>query len=190
MAVHTTVRAEAQQVKRAVACTQAFGQFTQFRNSTQLVVANRVADPHEFLADDPARADGEVPDFGITHLSIRQSHMGAARLDQCLGIGVTQRIHHRSAGSSDGVVVRVAAFAPPVQDRQNNGSNGSLPAWSSCMAIGNVHSALSVLKVFSRFISYPRIPPLVNSCADDGQLLRIWQVISDIQSSIPLHRSW
>ena len=149
-------------MKSASAGTQTFGQLAQARNIFELVITNRVADPNKFLADDSACSDCEMAHLGVAHLSIRQSHVGAARLDQGLRVGVTQSIHDRSAGGSYCVVVCVCALTPTVKNRQNNGSNGPLLVWTTGMALSNIHSALSVLKVFSRFISYLRIRPVVN----------------------------
>jgi len=95
MTVDAAVGAETNQVQLSAIGKEAIGQAIQGRIEGQAAVFDRFADPDQFLADDASRADREMADFGIAHLTIRQTHISAAGLDQGMGIGLPERIHHR-----------------------------------------------------------------------------------------------
>ena len=98
MAVDAAIGAESKQVQCAPFGAQPFGQGLQAGDGAQLLVAHRIADTNQFLANDSSGANGEVADFGVTHLAIGQAHVGATGLNQRLGIRMPQRIHHRCIG--------------------------------------------------------------------------------------------
>ena len=77
---------------------KSIGQCLKAGDGAQLLVADRIADSNQFLANDPSGANGEVADFGVTHLAIGQAHMGTTGLNQRLGIRMPQCIHHRGFG--------------------------------------------------------------------------------------------
>ena len=52
----------------------------------------------------------------IAHLMIWQPDCGAAGLNQGVGIGVPEGIHHRGASSTNGVVIGFVAVAPAIQN--------------------------------------------------------------------------
>ena len=56
----------------------------------------------------------------IAHLMIWQPDSGAAGLYQCVGIGMPESIHHRGAGSTNGVVIGFVAVAPAIQNGEYN----------------------------------------------------------------------
>ena len=70
VAVNAAIGAEPQQMQGPTAVGHALRQRCQLRCVLQLVVAHGVADPHQFLTDDPPRTDGEVPHLGVAHLLI------------------------------------------------------------------------------------------------------------------------
>ena len=98
MAVDAAIGAESEQVERPAVAAKPFRQGLQAGDGAQLLVADRIADSDQLLANDPSGANGEVADFGVTHLAIGQAHVGATGLNQRLGIRMPQRIHHRCIG--------------------------------------------------------------------------------------------
>ena len=52
----------------------------------------------------------------IAHLMIWQADSGAAGLNQGVGVGVPEGIHHRGAGSTYGVVIGFVAVTPAIQN--------------------------------------------------------------------------
>ena len=123
VAVDAAIGAKAQQVQGAVAVHNPFSQLLQCRGGLELVIANGVADPHQFLADDPTRTDGEVTHLGIAHLLIRQAHMGAAGLNQRVWVGMPKRFHHRGLALVNRVMGCIVPMAPAIEDRQDNRRN-------------------------------------------------------------------
>ena len=83
-----------------------------------MIVLNGLADPHQLLANHAPSADGEVANFGVTHLPVGQSHMGATGLNQGVGIGVPEGIHDRCGCGMDGVVLLLRRVSPAVKHRQ------------------------------------------------------------------------
>ena len=61
-----------------------------------------------------------MPHLGVAHLVVRQANCGAAGFYQCVGIGVPEGIHHRCAGSTNGVAFRVLAVAPTIKNGEYN----------------------------------------------------------------------
>ena len=98
MAVNAAVGAESEQMKGSTLRPKSIGQGLKAGDGAQLLVADRIADSNQFLANDPSGANGEVADFGVTHLAIGQAHMGTTGLNQRLGIRMPQCIHHRGFG--------------------------------------------------------------------------------------------
>ena len=105
-------------------------------------VAHGLADAHQLLADNPAGANREVAHLGIAHLLVGQAHIGATGLDQGVGIGMPQGIHHRGFGVADGVVLLGRAIAPAIQDGQHHWRHGPFAGhrfdWSSSTGLGEL----------------------------------------------------
>ena len=83
-----------------------------------MIVLNSLADAHQLLANHAPGADGEVADFGVAHLAVGQPHVGAAGLNQSVGIGVPEGIHDRRGCGMDGVVLLFRRVSPAVKHRQ------------------------------------------------------------------------
>ena len=110
----------------AVAAIHPFCQLLQGLGVAELVIANGVADAHQFLADDPAGTNREVAHLGIAHLLIRQSDVGPACLDQCARIGMAEGFHHRRFSRADGVVVGILPMTPAVKNGEDHRSDCSV----------------------------------------------------------------
>ena len=74
MAVHPAIGAETHQVQTATIGQQPIGQGIEGGIAAERAVPNGLADSYQFLADDPAGADGEMANLGIAHLIVGQAH--------------------------------------------------------------------------------------------------------------------
>ena len=83
-------------------------------------VLHGVVQPHVILEDHPARAQVDVPGFGVAGLPRRQAHRGAGGFQPGIGIGPKQVVPCRGAGGEDGVVVRGRVQSPTVADEQQH----------------------------------------------------------------------
>ena len=128
VAVNAAIGAKPQQMQGPAAVGHALLQRCQLRCVLQLIVAHGVADPHQFLTDDPPGADGEMAHLGVAHLLIGQPHMGAAGLDQRVGIGMPKRLHHWRVALADGVVFAVVAVSPTIQNGENDWGYSHVPS--------------------------------------------------------------
>ena len=91
-------------------------------------VLHSLANPHQFLANNPARTNGEVAHLGVAHLAIGQANGPTTGFNQGVGIGMPKGIHYRGCRGTDGVMGFVVAIAPAIENGQNNGGNrGWLP---------------------------------------------------------------
>jgi len=53
-------------------------------------------------------------------LIVGQAHIRSTGLNQGVGVGMPEGIHHRGVGSPNGVVSVVVAVAPTIKDAQHN----------------------------------------------------------------------
>ena len=88
VAVDTAIGAETKQMQGAPALLGPFRQRLESLGLSQLIGAHRVTNPHQLLADNSARTDGQVAHFRVAHLLIGQSHVRAAGLNQRAWIGM------------------------------------------------------------------------------------------------------
>jgi hypothetical protein len=75
----------------------------------------------QVLVDDPTGAEIHVPDFGVAHLPVRQADETALGVDQGMRVGGQQGVPVRQRRLGEGVVGRVFAVAPAVEDEQDDG---------------------------------------------------------------------
>ena len=64
-----------------------------------------------------------MPHLGIAHLALGQPHMGATGLDQGVGIGMPEGIHHRRICGANGVVLSLWLVSPAIEDCQYHWSH-------------------------------------------------------------------
>ena len=81
-------------------------------------------------------------------------------------------------------MIGVRALTPSIENGQNHRGYRPILSRRTGIAFSNIHSALSILKVFSRFISYLRILPQVNAWVREGQLLQTLATVFGIQSTL------
>ena len=80
------------------------------------VVADRTVDFHEVLIDDTSGTDIEVSHFGVTHLSVGQTYVLAARLELRVRIFSQQRIPVRRRRDADDIGFTLVADSPAIQN--------------------------------------------------------------------------
>jgi len=124
MAVHTSIRNQSKKMKAMAAS---------FRENIlgdgivlQLSFGNGFVDPGEILINNPARAEVEVADFGVAHLSLRQTDVRTTGTQFPSGIIAVKPVVERGAGKQGGVAVLLAFFAaagidsPTIANDENN----------------------------------------------------------------------
>src|SRR5690606_30948480 len=82
---------------------------------------DRGVDAGQFLVHHPACADVHVADLGVAHLPVRQADVSTLGVDQGGRAGFPQPAPVGHVGLGDGVVARILAVAPAVQDQQDHG---------------------------------------------------------------------
>ena len=78
------------------------------------------ADARQILHHHAAGADIEMADFGIAHLAVGQADVFAGRTQKAVRSGLPQPIESRRFRLAYGVIRRVLAPAPAVQNDQHN----------------------------------------------------------------------
>ena len=98
VAVHAARRQEPHHVQRAMAVARGVDRAIENGIGRELAGFDRVIDPREVLVDDAAGADVEVPDLGVAHLPVRQSHAQLGGVDRRVGYRREQAIpvRHRA----------------------------------------------------------------------------------------------
>ena len=86
MAVHTTIRYQAHQVKRTPLFCSILDSRQQSRIVEKVAVFYFIVDTHQVLAHHSTTTQGHVSDFGIAHLAIRQPHRAAAGIERGMGV--------------------------------------------------------------------------------------------------------
>ena len=122
VAVDAAIGHEAEQVERLPSVRDAVHARDQGLAREELAVANALVDAREVLIDDPAGAHVHVADFGVAHLSCRQTD-GFARRDQLrVRVAAHQLVEDGLARHRDCVVRTVGANAPAVEDDEDDRS--------------------------------------------------------------------
>src|ERR1700722_15436290 len=73
---------EAHQVTGPAALFQCRDEADESRPRGDRAVLDGIADPHQFLLDDAAGADGQMADLGVAHLPVRQSDRAAGGVEE------------------------------------------------------------------------------------------------------------
>ncbi len=82
-------------MERAVLGLEIGEEFDQFLVRRERAVLDRLVDAGEFLVNDPARAEVQVPDFAVAHLSGGQADILARRTEPALGISLVEVLVER-----------------------------------------------------------------------------------------------
>ena len=112
--VNAAVRHEPEQVD----VSPTFASATE-RGDERLVLGERAVldgavHPDEVLEEDPARADREVPDLGVAHLSRRKADRLAGRGERPVRVSLQERVEHGRVRELDGIP-RVRAVRSPIR---------------------------------------------------------------------------
>ncbi len=121
VAVHATGGEQAHEMERAVDRLRGGTGGAQFGIGEEAAVLDGRIDAGEVLVDDPAGAEVHVPDFGVAHLPVRQADEAALGVDQRMRVASQQGVPVRQRRLREGIVGRVFAVAPAVEDEQYDG---------------------------------------------------------------------
>ena len=117
--MHTAVGEQSEQVKLAAAGAGVLHRIEQHRVFEEFAILNHELDAGRIHVYDSSCADVQVPDFAVAHLPIGQPNIGAAGLDERVGIFAQQAVVNRLAGQGDGVGFGFGAVAPAVEDYED-----------------------------------------------------------------------
>ena len=120
--VHAAGRDEAHQMAGAARLGSASIRPVSAGLRGQAAVRDRLADARQVLHHDPAGADVQVADLGVAHLPLRQPDIEAGGAQEGVRAGCQSRSKIRRVGLADGVVGRLLAPAPAVEDDQHHGA--------------------------------------------------------------------
>ena len=116
VAVYATFGEQTHDVDRfALACCRIDG-LAQCGIIEEVAVTNFFRNPGQFLVDNATSTNIDVTYFGVTHLTIRQTHIHAGCGDQGVGIVSTQGVQIRRLGTSNGVEFFFGAITPTIHD--------------------------------------------------------------------------
>ena len=121
MGMHAAGRGEAHQVAGAAGLLQGGDQLGQDRAFGQRTVGDGLVDARQVGHRDPAGAEIHVADLGIAHLALGQADEGLRGVDQALRAGRDHPVIVGRARVQDGVVMRIGAVSPAIENAQNGG---------------------------------------------------------------------
>ena len=111
---------QAHQVQRAVLASSLRAQLHQRLQLIELSRLDALRDAHDVLRHHPARAEVQVPDLAVAHLSRGESHRQARRLEQRARGPLPQAVPDRRRAELDGVAVPAGTEPPAVEDDQDD----------------------------------------------------------------------
>ena len=79
-------------------------------------VRDRAVHPLEVLVEDPARADRQMADLGVAHLSCGQPDRFAGGIEHRVRVARPEAVEHRRLGQLDPIPRAWGRAAPPVED--------------------------------------------------------------------------
>src|SRR3954468_1959840 len=91
----------------------------QDRMLEKISVLNHQLDAGGVHVDNAPRANVQVPDFTISHLSVRETDIRPAGLKQRVGILAQQAVVNRLASQRDGISFGFGAVSPAVEDDED-----------------------------------------------------------------------
>ena len=146
----------------AAALLQRGDQLGQDRVLGERAVLDGVVDARQVGHGDAAGAEVHVADLGIAHLALGQADEALGGVDQALRAGRDQAVVVGRARVEDGVVGRIGAMAPAVEDAQDRGTQtrshqdaepgraiGRVRARTELNLLGQERSRGSVLRFWS-----------------------------------------
>ena len=122
VAVHTTLRQQADDMDGRIVLDRLVDRIGQGTVRKKRAGTDRTADACELLVDDTPGAKIQVTNLGIAHLVCRQSHRRARGGNRRVGVLAPQPVKNRRSRLRDGIVGRLLAVAPAVENQQCDGS--------------------------------------------------------------------
>ncbi len=120
VAVDATGRQQAEQVDRLARLHRRVDGGGQHGIVVDLAVLDGLGDTGEVLVDDAPGAEVHVADLGVTHLTVRQTHVAAIGVDQGVWALLPQAVHVGGVGGGDGVGRCVFVVSIAVEDDQRH----------------------------------------------------------------------
>src|SRR5579863_10374890 len=114
--VHAAVGEQSEEVKTATAGASVFHGCNEDGVGEELAVLNHHLDTSAVHVDDAAGADVKVAHLAVAHLTVGKSNVGAAGLNQGVGILAQKAVVRGLAGERDGIGIGLGAIAPAVED--------------------------------------------------------------------------
>ena len=102
--VHAAVRNQTEDVQGAASRPGFLDVLDERREFEEIVALDRAVDANDDLIHHPARAEIEMPHFGIAHLPVRKPHGAPGGEEAGMGTVREQGIHGRGIGQCDGVM--------------------------------------------------------------------------------------
>jgi hypothetical protein len=132
MAVHATGREQAEHVQAGVRIAGRATGAEQGRIACEAAIGNRRVNAGQVLVDHATRTDVHVAHLGIAHLALGQADLEAVGIDEAVRTLGEQAPPVRAAGHGDGIVRRLLAMAPAIEDQQQDrfgSGHGLTRAW-------------------------------------------------------------
>ena len=114
--VYTAVGAQTHNVQFFAFCLCSLVSSYYLRVLQNRVVTDRAVDLHQVLINDTTGTDIEVPHFGVSHLSVRQTYVLTARLQLRVRVLCQQRIPMRRRRHTDHIGFTLVSDAPAIQN--------------------------------------------------------------------------
>ena len=113
-------RNQADEMASAAACFELFNKGDECGRALDFTAGNRRADARQVLHHHTPGTDIKMPDFGIAHLAFRQADVLAGGVQETMRAGLPQPVEIRRVGLADGIVARIVAPAPAIQNDQHH----------------------------------------------------------------------
>src|SRR5580698_1437083 len=117
--MHAAVGDKTEQMQAALATAGILHGCDQHRMGEKLAVLNKQLDAGAVHVHNASGADVEVADFAVAHLTVRQTNILAAGVNQRVRIFAQQAVVGRLAGQCNGVGFGFDAVSPAVKDDEN-----------------------------------------------------------------------
>ncbi len=120
MRMHASGRYQPDEMAGAAGSPHAFDHALQRGGTVDLAAGDRLVDAGQILHHQPARADVEMADLGISHLSRGQADVLSGGVQESVRTARPQAVERGRARLPDGVVGNIVAPAPAVEHDQHH----------------------------------------------------------------------
>ena len=163
MRMYAARRHQSQEVTGAAGSPQALDQPLQRGRAVDLAAGDRCVDAGQILHHQPARADVEMADLGISHLSRGQADVRSGGVQESVRTARPQAVERGRARLPDGVVGNIVAPAPAVEHDQHHRTaplHRNVPCVSAGAGHAGAHRVLVRRVVWDRGFIVNRAAPL------------------------------